>query len=717
MYGQLELFLVGAAVVLDTALLLIVSERINSSFVAIWLKLLVAGTVTFHLGFFGRAMISNIDPNEAVRVDQLFMCLLICGLFILPSGMLHAATRMLHTGLDARPIPDRRYLLLYIPLIMAPIACANILRSDHRNLLDSLVWITPFYILWLLSANSAAIVLFIAFKKRKPAAAAFLNRLIAALIVISIGGLGYAVLSSDPVWEQGLRLPVSLSPLILEGLFVWYALKHRVLPLVMDRSMVYASTLVLGLLLHQLVVSRLAAAASDRMNIDLSIVEAIVVITVLILIPTLRKRFREALRYLFSNNVFVVRDATRLLSVSLSQQSHLEPDALAQWFANELASKLDLQRAVIVIDTTGVNMLQASVFESHSTANGKGQIDRQDCRERDLVLIAQGVQVRDRLERGMALPRFGVPSNDETNPAGSLEAMGRQGILLAFRMEFQAVRGAVLLGDRRRNDRLADEQLNSIALLCDQLAATVHNKMESMRRFQIERRMIQNEKLSTLGLIAGSLAHEFRNPLSSIRTIASLTMEELGPGHSNRQDLAIIVSEIDKLTATTTRLLDSARPPDETGVTTMPDLVISKLLVLLTPFAKQLHVEVRQSLNCSNIEIRGSEAALSEVLFNLIKNGIEAATGRVAAWVQIQTKMDAGSMVSIIVSDNGPGIDDALRDTLFDPFVTGKSEGTGLGLFVVADRVRELKGTIDCVRCEDSSTQFRLCLPICAKRG
>ena len=717
MYGQLELFLVGAAVVLDTALLLIVSERINRSLVAIWLKLLVAGTVAFHLGFFGRAMISSIDPNEAIRVDQLFMCLLVCGLFILPSGMLHAATRMFHTGLDAKPIPDRRYLLLYMPSILAPIACANILRSDHRNLLDSLVWITPFYIFWLVGANSAAIVLFIAFKKRTPTAAPFLDRLIAALILISLGGLGYAVLSSDPVCEQGLRLPVSLSPLMLEGLFVWYALKHRVLPLVMDRSMVYATALVLGLLLHQLVVSRLAAAAREQMNIDLSIVEAIVVITVLILIPTLRKRFREALRYLFSNNVFIVRDATRLLSVSLSQQAHLEPDALSQWFANELACKLDLQRAVIVIDPFGVKMPQASVFESHGPENGNGHIVRQDCRERDLVLIAQGVQVRDRLERGMTLPRV-VPllvgtSNDQTNPAGCLEAMGRQGILLAFRMEFQAVRGAVLLGDRRRNDRLADEQLTSIALLCDQLAATLRNKMESMRRFQIERRMIQSEKLSTLGLIAGSLAHELRNPLSSIRTIATLTMEELGPGHSNRQDLAIIVSEIDKLTATTTRLLDSARPPDEASVATIPDLVIIKLLVLLTPLAKQLHVEVRQSLNCSNIEIRGSEAALSEVLFNLIKNGIEAATGRVDAWVEIQTKTKAGSMVSILVSDNGPGIDDALRDTLFDPFVTGKSEGTGLGLFVVADRVRELKGTVDCVRYEDDSTQFRLCLPIC----
>ena len=77
MYGQLELFLVGAAVVLDTALLLIVSERINRSFVAIWLKLLVAGTVTFHLGYFGRAMVSGIDPNEAILVDQFFMCLLV----------------------------------------------------------------------------------------------------------------------------------------------------------------------------------------------------------------------------------------------------------------------------------------------------------------------------------------------------------------------------------------------------------------------------------------------------------------------------------------------------------------------------------------------------------------------------------------------------------------------------------------------------------------
>ena len=333
--------------------------------------------------------------------------------------------------------------------------------------------------------------------------------------------------------------------------------------------------------------------------------------------------------------------------------------------------------------------------------------------EADWAMISQCTQTQGRLERGMALQRMTGPSDTQFDVAIALVAMERHGILLAFPLSFQSIHGAVLLGDRNRNDRLADEQMISIALLCDQLAATLGNKKESIRRFQVERRMLQSEKLSTLGLIAGSLAHELRNPLSSIRTIASLTMEELGPEHANRQDLSIIVSEIDKLSQTTTRLLESARPADDCGNSASPDLVISKLLVLLTPLAKQLHVELRHSLNCPDVEVAGSEAALSEVFFNLIKNGIEAATGRPDAWVEIQSEVvqGKGSMLEIAVSDNGPGIASELLGTLFEPFVTGKSDGTGLGLFVVADRIREMNGLIRCSRCDDNSTQFRVSFP------
>ena len=199
-------------------------------------------------------------------------------------------------------------------------------------------------------------------------------------------------------------------------------------------------------------------------------------------------------------------------------------------------------------------------------------------------LICRVAQTFGRLERGRIDPKLTFA--DSLGPqidAKKVEEILEHGrFLVAFRASFRTVEGAVLLGDRKRNDRFADEQLVAIALLCDQLAATIENKRESTRRTLAERNMMQNEKLSVLGLIAGSLAHELRNPLSSIRTIASLTIEDLGPEHSNRKDLQLIVSEIDRLTQTTERLLESAKPGDSIQQSIEPDVVLSRLLTILT---------------------------------------------------------------------------------------------------------------------------------------
>ncbi len=718
LYYQIELFLAGAAVVLDTALLLMVMERINRPFVAIWLKVLVLGTVAFHVGYFGRVMIWNVAPSKSVLLDHSLMCLIVLGLLILPSGMLHASIRILHTGFEAKPKRNYRYCVLYLPLLFSPAVFVSILSRDDRLFLESISWFIPLYIIWLLSSNLAAIVFFLMFARKAQFAIPFFVRLVFSLVLVCVGAVAYAYLSSDEQWEPTLRLAVCLSPLILEGLFIWYSLKHRVLPLVMDRTLLYAVSLILGLLLHQLIVSPVAAHVRDQYNIDLSILEAILLIGILLLTPPLRKRIREALRYLFSTNVFHVRDATRLLSVSLSQRSHLEPSALAQWFASELAEKLDLDRAVIVLSSDATINSNATAYRSqlHDPTHSMGQFEAASVD--DWLCISRAVQLTDRLNRGMIARQstgrpFYYASMDQ-----ALKAMERQGTLLAFRLSFQSVHGAVLLGDRRRNDRLADEQMISIALLCDQFAATLGNKYESLRRFEVERRMIQAEKLSTLGLIAGSLAHELRNPLSSIRTIASLTMEELGPAHANRQDLAVIVTEIDKLSQTTTRLLESSRPADVECTAVSPDAVISKLLALLTHLARQLHVDIRYSLNCPSVLVNCSEASISEIFFNLIKNALEAATGREDAWVQIISHCSNLASIAVVVSDNGPGIDDVLLDSIFEPFVTGKSQGTGLGLFVVAERIKEIKGDIGCRRnAESNSTEFTVTFPICRSNG
>ena len=108
---------------------------------------------------------------------------------------------------------------------------------------------------------------------------------------------------------------------------------------------------------------------------------------------------------------------------------------------------------------------------------------------------------------------------------------------------------------------------------------------------------------------------------------------------------------------------------------------------------------------------RPGDATLSEIFFSLIKNAIEAASHKPqSTQVTISTGRGENS-VTVPVSDNGPGIPVELRDQLFDPFVTDKIEGTGLGLFLVAERVRNIEGTIHCNSDSARGTEFRVQIP------
>ncbi|MEO8270526.1 MAG: HAMP domain-containing sensor histidine kinase, partial [Aureliella sp.] len=284
-------------------------------------------------------------------------------------------------------------------------------------------------------------------------------------------------------------------------------------------------------------------------------------------------------------------------------------------------------------------------------------------------------------------------------------AMERVDAMWAFRLDFQSIQGQVLLGNRRRNDRLSEEALAALALLMEQFAVTLHNRSVEQQRAMAERRMMQQEKLSVLGLIAGSLAHELRNPLSSIRTIATLLAEDLPSGDFRQRDVSIIISEIDRLAQTTQRLLDYAKPADAELPFVEPDRVVARLLPILEQLARQYHVQLWANLEASQLAVGGSDAALSEILFNLIRNAIEAVRGSAGGVVEVQSRSE-GKRIRLSVKDNGPGIDSSIRDSLFQPFVTAKTGGTGLGLYVVAERVRELKGQLTCHTSESSGTEF-----------
>ena len=265
----------------------------------------------------------------------------------------------------------------------------------------------------------------------------------------------------------------------------------------------------------------------------------------------------------------------------------------------------------------------------------------------------------------------------------------------------------------------------------DQFAATVQNGQLQAARLSAERRAVQQEKLSVLGLLSGSLAHELKNPLSSIRTIATLLKEDLREGSDQVREVDLIISEIDRLTQTTQRLLDFSRPSDETHLGVAPDRIIRRLLHILGHLARQHDVTLCVELTLGTTLVAASDASVSEILFNLIKNAIEAVRGEPIRRVSIQTsplrcemennlespkrvasaEQPATDFAMISVSDTGPGIAADQLTHIFQPFVTGKSDGTGLGLYLVGERVRELKGTVSSSS-DTNQTVFEVRLPM-----
>ncbi len=678
MFGQIEVFLLGLATVVDTVLLLIIIERVNRPRVPLWLSLLALGTWLLHSASFFHALLLNSQAASIDNWDRLFRCLMGVSLLLLPSTVLHAAARLNHTGFDPRVKWSLLYALLYLPLLVAPWVIWGIAFGPGESFFEN---VTPFvngYLLWALCAIAVSSGLMLHWRRHSTSVnnRAMLLQFTGTLIGLAGLAVIYVYLARATAWEPWVRVMTSLSPSVAVSLVVWHTLRQRLMPLVVERTLIYGAFLVVVVLMHQQFIRPLTDKLQRESNVDFVILEFVLLIGLILAWRPLRRRFSEASRYLVSTDLLYIRDRTRQLSLQLSRHA-LQPAAeIRSWLARSLVSDIDVESAHVWLCGDIADPSQSPMDEA---------------RAHIASMLAQ--QDRPVFDRSLVEDRE------------LCHAMERVGAMWAFRLDFQSIQGVVLIGNRNRNDRLSDESLSSLVLLLEQFAVTLHNRSVEEQRSMAERRMMQQEKLSVLGLIAGSLAHELRNPLSSMRTIATLLKEDLPAGDPHHRDVEIIVSEIDRLTQTTQRLLDYAKPADCTRPFTEPDRVVARLLPILEQLARQYHVQLTTDLQAEQIAVAGSDAALSEIMFNLIRNAVEAVRGCPAGAVEVHSRQFDGS-VQLQVKDNGPGIDPAIRASLFQPFVTAKVDGTGLGLYVVSERVRELDGKLSCQSSLEAGTEF-----------
>jgi signal transduction histidine kinase len=288
------------------------------------------------------------------------------------------------------------------------------------------------------------------------------------------------------------------------------------------------------------------------------------------------------------------------------------------------------------------------------------------------------------------------------------DLLRRMQVSLATRLDHAGFSGLLILGPRRRGREYSDEEINAVLLLVELLGATLHSHQLQVARTEAERLAAQHEKLSALGLLTSCLAHEIKNPLSSIKTIATVMAEQFGPDHPQAEDVRLILGEVDRLSNKMTQFLQFARPAESTHGSAAIPPVVAGTLDILAPLAEGKDVRLQWMAQPDLPQVRADENTLREIMFNLVLNAIEAVEP--GGHVQVDVSRN-GRYVVTTVADDGPGIDDELRSELFTPFSTSKPAGTGLGLFIVRRHVEQLGGQITCENQSHKGTLFTVKLP------
>lgn len=226
--------------------------------------------------------------------------------------------------------------------------------------------------------------------------------------------------------------------------------------------------------------------------------------------------------------------------------------------------------------------------------------------------------------------------------------------------------------------------------------------------------LVRTAKLASLGQIAANIAHEIRNPLTSIKMRLYTLEEELSNKSSAKDDLAVIQEEISRMGKTVQNFLDFSRLPE-------PNLrkcgiagILEGTLSLVSVKAKSQGITIKTEIDLSLPEITADMEQMRQVFLNIILNAMESMPEggllNVSA-AGVENKKGAKE-IEVIIRDSGCGIPSEMIRKVSEPFFTTKTEGTGLGLFIASRIVERHKGSLLISSRQGNGTSVSVKLPV-----
>jgi len=317
-------------------------------------------------------------------------------------------------------------------------------------------------------------------------------------------------------------------------------------------------------------------------------------------------------------------------------------------------------------------------------------------------------------------------TNPEVNPA-IRDLLRCQEFATAPLIAAGEVYGAILVDNRFTRRPIESSDLQILSLFANQAAAGVRNARQVARiqRFNEElevrikqatrelesanQQLVKNERLAFLGEMAAIVAHEIRNPLTAVKGFAQRIRRKTEGNAPVDRYCGIIVEEVDRLDAVIADVLDYARRAEPKRQEVDLAQVLRQTIDIIGAELDQGRYALSVELNDDLPRLQGDPDQLKQVFLNICQNALKAMPEGGALGIEATCQPGA---ICVSIRDTGKGIPESLREKIFQPFFTTRSQGTGLGLSLAQQIVEDHGGTISLESVVGEGTTFRILLPV-----
>src|SRR5438105_2954884 len=556
---------------------------------------------------------------------------------------------------ELTPIERLRIYLSYIPCAFLLLVLPRLWTGPYQPMISKLsLFVLPFA-LWVVYALAVVAIteLLVAQRATSQSERRILRTLAASFIVIAcliLASLGLG-LGKGTVAGQYLQTIANLGSLLPSALLAYYIYRYRYLELIIKESLIVATFAAVVLAVYVYGIRRIGDWANARYGLRAGVVEAILILALTLLAAPLRGWLERKFRALFERETALYRDVVAGISAQAGQYRQL-PELLAA-IETQTANALSLGRVRVFV-------------RSDEEANAATQIG-----DSDLLNILEAAETEH------------IRVIDD-------EALRRLDYNIAYVLSREDRNSGLLLIEAPPNEITPDVRA-VLEVLAGQIAIAIEDCRLVEENVRLERKVAEGERLAALGQMAATVAHEVKNPLSAIKSIAQVMSEDEALKTQHARDLSLIVGETDRLSKSVTQLLSFASKQPPAAIPSHAGELIASVVALLRADAAERQVNLSYNVDEDSFLDGVQTAALRDSLSNLILNALQVTPEGGSVAVVSRTETNA---LTVLVSDTGPGVPAHLLEKIWEPFFTTRQRGTGLGLAIVRKRMQEAGGTV-----------------------